>query len=58
MTTTAGGSDSQQPDEMHVVHPRAAGLPFRQPAGGCLTPIPSLAHLRRWRGTAPHTDRG
>ena len=26
MTTTAGGSDSLQPDEMHVVHPRAAGL--------------------------------
>ena len=26
MTTTAGGCDSLHPDEMHVVHPRAAGL--------------------------------
>ena len=26
MTTTAGGSDGLQPDELHVVHARAAGL--------------------------------
>ena len=26
MTTTAGGSDSLQPGQMHVVHPRAVGL--------------------------------
>ncbi len=32
--------------------------PFRQPAGARLSPIPSLAHRQRWRGTATDTDRG